>query len=67
MNTVIAFPVTRRDRPAHRRAAAEAASQQDARGPAQIIILPVVRIERHDDHGPAGKPPREVTAGGRKA
>jgi hypothetical protein len=55
MGTVITFPET-----------GSAALERKAVGgslePATVIILPVIRVERHDD-GPTG----EVEAGGRSA
>lgn len=49
MNTVVAFPAARRAAPA---------GQPVAGGSAQIIILPVVRIERHGEPAVAAKPAR---------
>ena len=56
MGTVITFPDTWRDAPA--------SARDDGQGePATIIILPVIRIERHGEGAPGGVAPRSKSRG----
>lgn len=48
MSTVIAFPVTGRAQPARRGAERKQTTEAEPRTDAQILILPVVRIERYE-------------------
>ena len=56
MGTVITFPDTLRDAPANNR-------NDGRRQPATIIILPVIRIERHDEGAPGGVAPGSNSRG----
>lgn len=56
MGIVIGFPKGRRA------AAAEGAQL----GPASVVILPVIRIERHADEAPRDPPSEAAASGGRR-
>jgi hypothetical protein len=61
MGTIIDFPA---DAPSRRLGSTMGISQRQ--GTATILILPVVRIERHTDETNGGSGPEEGTATGRR-
>jgi len=56
MGTVIAFPEVWRDAPATARNDGQAQ-------PATVVILPVIRIERHDENPPSNAEPGPSSRG----
>jgi len=56
MGTVITFPDLLRDAPAHAR-------NNKRREPATVVILPVIRIERHRENTPRDAEPKPSSRG----